>query len=416
MKIGNIIVGQSGGPTAVINSSLAGVFKTAKELGAKNVYGMIHGIEGLLKERYVNMSEHIKCELDIELLKRTPSAYLGSCRYCLPSVEKDEAVYKKLFEILKNLGIEIFLYIGGNDSMDSIHKLSNYAAKIGSKIRFMGVPKTIDNDLAEIDHTPGFGSAAKYIGTTMKEIISDAHVNGKEFVTIVEIMGRNTGWLTASSAIARMDDGRGPDLIYVPEIDFSVEDFLKKVGELIKLRKTVVIAVSEGIKTKEGKYVCELGDTGVDYKDSFGHKQLTGTASYLSALCAGKFKCKTRAIEFSTIQRCASHISSATDINEAFQAGGFGVRMAAEGNTAKMVVLDRLSDNPYSIGFRACDIAKIANIEKKFPTNWLSNDDNLVTKEFLTYLKPLIQGELAPIMVDGLPRHLFLNREAVKGK
>ncbi|MCL2375063.1 MAG: 6-phosphofructokinase, partial [Firmicutes bacterium] len=396
MKIGNIIVGQSGGPTAAINSSLAGVFKTAKDLGANKIYGMRHGIAGLLRNEYVDLSEHIRNDLDVEILKRTPSSFLGSCRYKLPTVEKDEKTYKKIFEILKKLDIEMFLYIGGNDSMDSIKKLSDYGRKIGSTIRFMGAPKTVDNDLAETDHTPGFGSAAKYIGTTLKEIIADAHVYGTDFVTVVEIMGRNAGWLTASAALSRMEDCAGPDLIYLPEVAFDPKEFLSKIADIKKKRKSIVVAVSEGLKTKDEKYVCELGSTGVEYRDAFGHKQLSGTAAYLANLCASEFKCKSRMIELSTMQRCASHISSFTDTTEAFQSGGYALKLAAAGQTGQMVIIERLSDEPYAVAFRSRDIDKIANIEKKFPLEWLTNDGSLVKKEFLTYCRPLIQAELTP--------------------
>jgi len=408
MKIGNIIVGQSGGPTSAINSSLAGVYQTAKELGAKKVYGMLHGVEGLLNNKYIDLSDYLRTDLDIELLKRTPSSFLRSCRYCLPDAQKDEDTYRKIFTLLKKLDIQIFLYIGGNDSMDSIQKLSEYGKRIGSKIRFMGSPKTIDNDLAETDHTPGFGSAAKYIGTALKELITDAHVYGNEFITVVEIMGRNAGWLTAASALSRMEDCPGPDMIYLPEVAFNVEEFTKKVADYKKTKKAIVVAVSEGIKTKDGKYVCELGANASKAKDAFGHAQLSGTANYLSALCAKEFKCKTRVVEFSTLQRCASHIASHTDITEAFQAGGFALKMAAEGHNAQMVIINRLSNEPYAVNFIAKDICKIANIEKRFPLEWLTNDRNLVTKDFLTYCRPLIQGELTPIMVNGLPRHKYL--------
>jgi len=410
MKIGNIIVGQSGGPTAAINSSLAGVFKTAKELGAPKIYGMLNGIEGLLAGRYTDLNMQIQNDLDVELLKRTPSSFLGSCRFKLKSVQDDEKTYKALFAILKKLDIKIFIYIGGNDSMDSIHKLSSYGKTIGSDIRFMGAPKTVDNDLAETDHTPGFGSAAKYIGTSLKEIIKDAHVYGNNFVTVVEIMGRNAGWLTAAAALSRGEDCVGPDLLYLPEVAFDQNDFLAKVTKLIKERKSLVVAVSEGLKATDGRYVCELAASDDKYVDAFGHKQLQGTASYLANLCAKEFKCKSRMIELSTMQRCGSHIASYTDTNEAFGSGGYAVKLAAQGETAKMVIMDRVSNDPYAIAFRGCEIDKIANIEKKFPLNWLTNDGTLVTNDFLTYARPLIQAELTPIMVNGLPRHLYLKK------
>lgn len=407
MKKGNLIVGQSGGPTAVINSSLAGVYKAAKEYGVEKIYGMCNGIEGLLKNEYLDLSQQFTSELDIELLKRTPSSYLGSCRYKLPSSAVNEDVYKQIFALLEKLGIEMFLYIGGNDSMDTIKKLSDYAAAKNINIRFMGVPKTIDNDLAITDHTPGFGSAAKCIGTVFKEIIADGHVYGNKAVTIVEIMGRNAGWLTASSALSRMEDCQGPDMIFIPEITFNVDDFLQKIAVLQQEKKSLVIAISEGLKLADGRYICEISDENVEYKDAFGHKQLSGAARFLANKVADKIGCKTRPIELSTIQRSASHIVSRTDITEAFQAGGYAVRAAVDGLTAQMIVLDRISNDPYVAGFRPCDVAKIANIEKKFPLEWLTENKTFVKKEFLTYARPLIQAELTPIMVDGLPRHLF---------
>ena len=307
---GNVIVGQSGGPTAAINSSLAGVYRTAIDRGAKKVYGMIHGIQGLLQERYLDLSQYITNDLDTELLKRTPAAFLGSCRYKLPEIHEDMEVYKKIFAILDKLEIEAFIYIGGNDSMDTIKKLSDYAIITGHPARFIGCPKTIDNDLALTDHTPGYGSAAKYIGTSVKEIIRDGYCLEYEngVVTIVEIMGRNAGWLTGAAALAKGEDCDGPDMIYLPEIPFDLEKFTQRVKKLLQKKSSVVIAVSEGIRLKDGRYVCELGDS-IDFVDAFGHKQLSGTAGYLSSFIAGETGSKTRAIELSTLQRSASHLS-----------------------------------------------------------------------------------------------------------
>ena len=285
----NIIVGQSGGPTAVINSSLAGVYKNAIERGFDKVYGMLHGIQGLLDEQYIDLSTQIHSELDIELLKRTPSAFLGSCRYKLPEIHEDKAIYEKIFEILNKLDIYAFIYIGGNDSMDTIKKLSDYAILTGQTQKFLGVPKTIDNDLALTDHTPGFGSAAKYIGASTKEVIRDALglTYKKNMITIMEIMGRNAGWLTGATALAKSEDCDGPDLIYLPEVPFDVEKFLAKVKDLLNKKASIVIAVSEGIKLADGRYVCELGSVG-DYVDAFGHKQLQGTATYLANFLAAE--------------------------------------------------------------------------------------------------------------------------------
>lgn len=405
---GNVIVGQSGGPTAAINSSLAGVYRTAKDRGAKKVYGMLHGIQGLLKERYIDLSEHITNELDVELLKRTPAAYLGSCRYKLPEMHENRDVYEKIFEILNKLEIEAFIYIGGNDSMDTIKKLSDYAIVTGQPTRFVGCPKTIDNDLALTDHTPGYGSAAKYIGTSVKEIIRDGFCleYEKGVVTIVEIMGRNAGWLTGAAALAKGEDCPGPDLIYLPELAFDLEKFSTKIKKLMEKKMSVVVAVSEGIKLEDGRYVCELG-TGVDFVDAFGHKQLTGTASYLANFVAGEVGCKTRAIELSTLQRAASHLASRVDILEAYQVGGAAVKAADEGDSGKMVVIERFSDDPYQSGTEVKDVHKIANGEKLVPRNWVNQEGTYVTEEFITYVKPLIQGDVSPVMVDGIPRHLY---------
>lgn len=405
---GNVIVGQSGGPTAAINSSLAGVFRTAKDRGAKKVYGMLHGIQGLLQERYIDLSEYITTELDAELLKRTPAAFLGSCRYKLPEIHEDRAVYDKIFAILEKLEIEAFIYIGGNDSMDTIKKLSDYAIITGFPTRFVGCPKTIDNDLALTDHTPGYGSAAKYIGTSVKEIIRDSFCleYNKGLVSIVEIMGRNAGWLTGAAALAQGEDCNGPDLIYLPELPFDVEQFGNKVKQLLEKRSSVVVAVSEGIRLADGRYVCELGQS-LDFVDAFGHKQLSGTANYLASYIAGEIGCKTRAIELSTLQRAASHCSSRVDILEAYQVGGAAVKAADEGDSGKMVVLQRLSDDPYQAGTEVKDVHKIANDEKLVPREWVNEEGDYVTEEFISYIRPLIQGDVSPVVVDGIPRHLF---------
>ncbi len=404
---GNVIVGQSGGPTAVINSSLAGVYKTAIDRGANKVYGMLHGIQGLLEERVVDLSDHIKSDLDIDLLKRTPSSFLGSCRYKLPEIKDGTQLYDKIFQILDKLEIEYFFYIGGNDSMDTIKKLSDYSLLNGSQIRFMGVPKTIDNDLAVTDHTPGFGSAAKYIASITKEVIRDGLVYDQEQVTLLEVMGRNAGWLTGAAALATGEDCEGPDMLFLPEITFDVDHFMKKVTDLQKVKKSVVVAVSEGVKVADGRYVCELTDN-IDYVDAFGHKQLTGTSRYLAGRISKEMGCKTRAIEFNSLQRCASHIVGRVDITEAFQVGGAAVKAAFEGETGKMIILKRVSDDPYICVTDIYDVHKIANIEKKVPREWINEAGDYVTQDFVNYVRPLIQAELTPMMVDGLPRHLRL--------
>lgn len=404
----NIIVGQSGGPTAVINSSLAGVFKTAKDLGADKVYGMRHGIQGFLEKNIVDMSEKIRTELDLELLKRTPSAFLGSCRYKLPEASDNKEVYDKIFEILKEYEITAFFYIGGNDSMDTIKKLTDYAETINSPIRFMGVPKTIDNDLAVTDHTPGYGSAAKYIASVTKEIIRDGLVYGIKQVTVIEIMGRNAGWLTGAAALAKGEDCEGIDLLYLPECPFDVDDFIKRVGDLLQKKNSIVVAVSEGIKTADDKYVFELTDH-TEYVDSFGHKQLSGTARYLADLVSGKFGCKSRSIELSTLQRCAGHMTSRVDITEAYQVGGSAVKAAFDGETGKMIILKRVSSDPYICTTDIYDVHMIANVEKKVPLEWITDEGTNVSQQLVNYIKPLIQAELTPIMITGQPRHIVVD-------
>ena len=407
----NIIVGQSGGPTAVINSSLAGVYKTAKERGFHKVYGMLHGIEGFLDEMYVDLSTQIHSDMDIELLKRTLSAFLGSCRFKLPEIHENPEIYEKIFSIMNKLEIEVFIYIGGNDSMDTIKKLSDYAIVKGHEQKFLGVPKTIDNDLALTDHTPGFGSAAKYIAASTKEVIRDAMGLSykRKMITIMEIMGRNAGWLTGATALAKTEDCCGPDLIYLPEIPFDVDRFLKKCSDLLEKKPSIVIAVSEGIKVPDGRYVCQLAG-GSDYVDAFGHRQLAGTAGYLASFLAAKTGCKTRAVELSTLQRSASHMASRVDINEAFMVGGATVKAADEGDSGRMVVIDRVSDDPYMSAAGIYDVHKIANNEKLVPRSWVNREGNYVTREFIDYVEPLIQGDYQPFMVNGLPQHLVLKR------
>ncbi len=404
----NILVGQSGGPTAVINSSLAGVYESARNHGVDTVYGMHHGIEGLLNEAFVNLNEKLSDKLDIELLKRTPSSYLGSCRYKLPRIEDDSTPYKKLFEVFAKYEIAAVFYIGGNDSMDTIAKLSKYGAQINSDVRFIGVPKTIDNDLCLTDHTPGFGSAAKFIATIMKEIICDSSVYDLHSVTVTEIMGRHAGWLAGASCLAKGEDCYGPDLILLPEVPFNEEAFLAKVDALRHEKQNLILAVSEGVKTADGTYLCDLaGDTGT--LDAFGHKAtLSGTSRYLADLIKAKLGCKTRAVEFSTLQRCASHLASRTDITEAYAVGAAAVRAAFSGETAKMVAIIRASTIPYQYHTETVDIYEVANKEKTVPIEWITPDGMNVTADFEAYARPLIQAELTPIYINGTPRHIRL--------
>ena len=402
MKL-NAIVGQSGGPTAVINSSLAGVYSACKQLGVDTVYGMVHGIQGLLLEQVVDLDTYIANDLSLEALKKTPAAFLGSCRYKLPKFEKDEETYKKLFAILDKHEISLFFYIGGNDSMDTIAQLSEYAKINGSNIRFVGVPKTIDNDLPVTDHTPGYGSAAKYVATTIKEIIRDAAVYDFPFVSTVEIMGRDSGGLTAAAALAKGPDCAGADMIYLPETNFEVDTFLARIKELIRVKKSLIIAVSEGIVPNERQYV----KTGAD---AFGHTDNSGVAKYLEHRCAERFGCKVRSIELNVMQRCSAHIASLTDLNEAEQIGAAAVECALNGNSGRMMGFRRISSEPYRIEIVSFDVSETANKEKYFPANWISADKSDVTTDALNYFLPLIQGEVQTEYRNGIPVHFRLNQ------
>ena len=415
MSLGNVVVGQSGGPTAVINSSVAGVYVGAKAQGAKHVYGMIHGIEGFLQDKLVDLDEYLADPMGVELLKRTPSAFLGSCRYKMPKPEGHEDVYEKIFRVMEEHDIDTLFYAGGNDSMDTVKMLSDYAKEHGKMQTFMGVPKTIDNDLPITDHCPGYGSAAKYIATSLKEIIRDNESFGAEKPTIVvtEIMGRDAGWLTAAAALAKGDDCSGVDAIYLPERVFDVDKFLDKVEKLSKTKRSVVIAVSEGLKLADGRYACELGDAS-DKVDAFGHKQLSGTATALCKLIGERTGCKTRPIEFSTLQRAATHVASLTDISEAFTAGKMAADAASDGETGEMVIFKRVNkgDEPYRIEFSKFDIHQIANGVKNVPDEMINSEGDNVTDAYVAYARPLIEGELTPIWVNGTPRHLVMKELA----
>ena len=405
----NAIVGQSGGPTCVINSSLAGVFSACRRHGVQKVFGMRHGVQGLLKDEVIDLTEALDAPGKLSLLRHTPASYLGSCRYKLPESGQMEAVYQAIFDALRRYDIGYFFYIGGNDSMDTILKLSDYAAKIGSDIRFVGVPKTIDNDLTHTDHTPGYGSAAKYIGTTIKELVRDSTIYDLKSVTVVEIMGRNAGWLTAAAALAEDEDCEGAAMICLPEVPFDPEHFIARVDALQQQTPSLVVAVSEGVRTAEGRYVCELAHNPVNV-DAFGHTYLGGTAHYLSGLIAARLHSKTRAVELSTLQRCAAHIASKTDVSESFDVGAFAVDAAFEGKTGVMAALKRVSDEPYVCGFELHDIHDIANLEKTIPLDWIDAERYRLHEPFLAYARPLIAQEVKPEYPKGLPRHLKLNR------
>ena len=404
----NVIVGQSGGPTAVINASLYGVVYEAlnREDACGTVYGMINGIEGFLNDQLMDM-EPLGRSGELELIRTTPGSYLGSCRYKLPEDLGDE-VYPKLFEKFEQYGIGYFFYIGGNDSMDTVSKLSRYAEKTGSDIRFMGIPKTIDNDLVRTDHTPGFGSAAKYVASTVREIAVDASVyDNKKSVTIVEIMGRHAGWLTAASVLARKFDGDNPVLIYLPETAFDPERFIADVNEALEKVSNLVVCISEGINDGNGTFICELAsDVGVD---NFGHKMLTGSGKYLENLVKEKIGVKVRSIELNVCQRCSSAMLSATDQKEAIASGAYGVKCAIEGETGKMIGFSRLAGEDYKIDYVAEDVNLICNQEKTVPLEWITGNGSDIGQEFIDYALPLIQGGVKVPAKDGLP--LFAYRK-----
>lgn len=404
----NLIIGQSGGPTAVINSSLAAVVKTAKKAGVGKVYGMRYGIEGLLQGMVVDMDNYVQDTTDMSLLKRTPSAFLGSCRYKLPEPDGHEDVYKKLFDILEQYDIEYFLYIGGNDSMDTIARLSDYAAYHRRSEKFIGIPKTIDNDLPITDHTPGYGSACKFIATTFKEIICDneSFIGTNPKIAVVEIMGRNAGWLTASSILSKCADCCGPDLIYLPEVDFDMDKFLSDVDNMLGRKRSLVIAVSEGIHTADGTQVCEMTDGYIPYTDAFGHSQLSGASRVLANKIGAETGIKTRSIELSILQRSATHLAARCDIDEAYDVGVVAAQKVTEGYTGKMVSIDVLSREPYVSNYSLVDVHDVANIEKKMPLDWIINDGTYISEDYIDYASPLIIGAVEPYYSRGLPKHL----------
>lgn len=397
----NIAVAQSGGPTCAINSSLLGVFTEAqKSPSIKTVYGSLNGIEGVINDNLISLNDVIKKDDDLELIRQTPSTLLNSCRYKLPDFETDCSVYEIIIGTLKKYNIGAFFYIGGNDSMDTVNKLSEYFKKSGCDIKVLGIPKTIDNDLYCTDHTPGFGSAAKYVAATMQEIIRDSSVYSVKSVTIVEIMGRDTGWLTASTCVLRANGEVAPHLIYLPESNFSVEKFIKDVKEAHKKYHAVIVAVSEGVEIKDSDNSFQSGKT-----DIFGHKYLAGIGKLLEKAVTEQIKCKVRSIELNVMQRCSSHISSKRDIEESKHIGSFAVSEALKGKSGDVMIFKRVSDSPYNIVFDSVPADRIANKIKYFPKEWITEDGNNVRDEAVTYFLPLIQGEQNIRMKNGIPIH-----------
>ena len=401
---GNAIVGQSGGPTAAINATLAGVIGGALECDAiGKIYGARNGIEGVLDRRLIDLSA--MTETDLSLLANTPAAALGSCRKKLPKDFEGEnrKIYDEILAVFREYDIRYFFYIGGNDSMDTVAKLSRFTESVGYEMRVMGVPKTIDNDLAGTDHTPGFGSAAKFIAATMQEILRDTAVYTVKAVTIVEIMGRDAGWLTAAAALPSLYTNVAPDLVYLPEVPFDYDKFYEDIAKAFEKHPNVVVAVSEGARTADGTYVGEGTQSGA--ADAFGHKYLSGTGKALELAVKAKFGCKVRSVELNLPQRCASHLASKTDLDESVAIGRAAVKAAASGETGKMMIFVRQSGDTYQVAIDSADISGIANAVRSVPREFINERGNGVTAECLSYIAPLVIGEPTLTYEGGLPKH-----------
>lgn len=406
----NLLVGQSGGPTAAINSSLAGVVRAAMahpDIG--RIYGACNGMEGFLQGRVVDLTAVLREAEDLERLRATPAMALGSCRYKLPA--PPAPVYERIRRLFHAFGIGYFLYIGGNDSMDTVQKLSAYFASVGEDVRCVGVPKTIDNDLPCLDHSPGFGSAARFIATAVTEIACDSAVYHVPSVTIVEIMGRNAGWLTASSVLARRACGGAPQLIYLPEVPFDPEKFLGTLETMSRTQEHLVVAVSEGLRLEDGRYLAENPHAAAD---SFGHSALAGAGKYLEGLVRDRFGCKVRAVELNVLQRAAAHLASAADLDEAGRLGECAVQAAGAGRTGVMTTLRRLSDHPYLVDYSWAPLEQVANRERKVPTEWIAPSGCDVTRAMVDYLCPLVRGEVERFQSGGLPVPFIIPRDYVK--
>lgn len=400
----NMIIGQSGGPTAVINSSLAGAIDYAfQENDGGIVYGMINGIQGLLDENLINLNEIFKNKPSrINRLRLTPAMYLGSCRYKLSNTDEE---FERIVKVLEKYDIGYFFYIGGNDSMDTVYKLSKYTISHGIDIKVVGIPKTIDNDLVGIDHSPGFGSAAKYMALAVREVAYDTSIYAIKSVHIIEAMGRNAGWITAASALARDAGTLAPHLIYLPEIEFSVEQFVKDVREKLENYNSVIVVVSEGLKDKNGEYICVRSAN----EDTFGHTALSGTGAYLKSVIEKEIGCKVRSLEPSVLQRSSGHTSSLTDVMEAFNLGTVAVRAALDGETGVFSSLKRTSNTPYTVEYCTEKVSVIANAEKKVPREWINEAGNDVTQELIEYIRPLLRGIPQVPYINGLPDYMDIS-------
>lgn len=401
----NILIAQSGGPTAAINASLAGIIGAAlKSEDAGEIFGGVNGIQGILEENIISLTERFEGDEDaLRRLKFTPDMYLKSCRYKLKKPEEDDSDYKRLAEIFEKYNIGMFFYIGGNDSMDTVARIKTFTESRGLSVKVVGVPKTIDNDLVEIDHSPGFGSAAKYVATTLREIMMDTGLYPIENVAVVEVMGRDSGWLTAAAALAPPENFPSEPVICLPEVPFDKERFIDRVNEEVQKSGFAVVAVSEGLRDKDGNYIS--ADTG--YVDKFGHPQLSGTASAVSGLIKETLGCKVRSIHLGTAQRSAGHISSETDINESYNLGENAFRYASEGKSGIMATLTRSGNDPYNVEYGLADVANVANKIKDVPKEWIDEENFTVTAEMVHYLKPLIKGETKVGYKEGLPDYLY---------
>lgn len=406
----NVMVAQSGGPTVAINASLAGVIQGVQSSSSYGtVYGAVNGILGILNDEFLNLSSLMEENpAFMERLITTPAMFLGSCRHKLPDYLDDDSSYVFIFSQFEKYNIDAFFYIGGNDSMDTVLKLSEYGKKIGSNIRIIGIPKTIDNDLCMTDHTPGFGSAAKYIASSLLEIAHDTFIYAVKSVTIVEIMGRDAGWLTAASALARNGYSTAPHLIYLPEVPFDTEDFLLDVKRALFERDNVIIAVSEGIRDVNGNYISATESAA----DTFGHSQLSGAGRTLEFLIKEKLGIKVRSVEINVLQRSAAHLASKTDLEESVELGKKAVALSEEGVTASMVTVNRISNAPYKISYEYAEIKNIANEAKSVPREWINDAGNDVTQEMIDYLTPLIQGESNVTYENGLPVYMDITHLA----
>lgn len=403
----NMIIGQSGGPSTAINASLAGALQRAMastEIG--KVYGMLHGLEGLLQRQIVCLSDQITQAHDFELLVHSPAMALGSCRYKLPKDPNE--TYHEVLKILREYDIGYFFYCGGNDSMDTISNLSAYFRSQDEDIKCIGIPKTVDNDLVETDHTPGFGSAARFVAASFSEIMIDSMAYPAPSITVVEVMGRNAGWLTASSVLARAHGYTGPHLIYMPEVPFDPDSYVQHVAEKLQTEKHVLVAVSEGIRWKSnGKYVSEK-DSGI--VDMFGHPSLGGVANVLETIAKEKLNIKGRSVEPSVLQRVAIHLASGTDLREAQEVGVTAVETALAGKTDLMVCIQRVSNKPYLVRYDTAPLANVANHEKQVPQEWICDDGTNVTQDMIDYLRPLFRGETHVNYEDGLPHFFRVDR------